>query len=149
MWRFIAVLLAGFQFGPSAALAEPPPVEAYGRIPVTELAALSPSGERLAYIAVHDGARTLVLRKLDGTPISTSDVGNAKIRNLDWAGEDRLIVQISTKDHLGHGDWSEYESFRALVLKVSTRETLIVFHHATDVMPDIDSYEGARNIDGH
>src|SRR5262249_37453763 len=92
LFTVLAVLMAAV-CGP--ALAEPPPPEAYGRLPAVEKMSLSPSGDRFAFIAVVGEARKLVVATADGqTVLFSGDVGNAKVLSVDWVGQDNLLVQV-------------------------------------------------------
>ena len=48
-----------------------PPIEDYGKLPAIEQAQLSPSGERLAFIAVVGDSRKLFVRTVAGEPRMT------------------------------------------------------------------------------
>jgi dipeptidyl aminopeptidase/acylaminoacyl peptidase len=80
--------------------ADPPPLEAYGKLPEVEHVSLSPSGKRVAAIATVGDTRSLVIRDVSG-PVLNASVGNAKIRDVQWAGEDLVLVTSSTTSHLG------------------------------------------------
>ncbi len=85
----------------AAAFAPPPgrtaPLEVYGQLPTIENVALSPDGTRLASIKTDGNHRTLsiesrVEHKLLGIPLSA---GNAKLRSIEWADNDNLMVVAS------------------------------------------------------
>ncbi|HEY2177142.1 MAG TPA: prolyl oligopeptidase family serine peptidase [Caulobacteraceae bacterium] len=92
--RFLATLILAAVACACAAHAAPP-LEAYGKLPAIDLVRLSPSGERIAFIAVDGETRKLFLRKVDGDPILVSPVGTSKIRNISWAGDDYVLVSAS------------------------------------------------------
>ena len=78
-----------------------PPLEAYGALPATELVQLSPSGRRVALITVVGEERLLILVDLDqGASLGSSGVGEAKVRDLTWIGEDRVLITTSAKETL-------------------------------------------------
>ena len=79
-----------------AASARAAPLEAYGRLPSIEQAAVSPDGSLIA-VALTDGeARSVaILQAKDKTPLVTLKAGNAKIRDLTWAGADHLLITSS------------------------------------------------------
>ncbi len=73
------------------------PLEVYGRLPSVEEVALSPDGSRLAIIRTSMDKRMLFLlslveHKLIDKPIL---VGNAKLRSIDWADNDHLMIVSS------------------------------------------------------
>ena len=72
-----------------------PPIEAYGQLPSVEMMQLSPSGERYAYITVVGETRRLVVATDKGEPFFFSETGNTKVRDLQWVGDDRLLLWTS------------------------------------------------------
>ena len=71
----------------------PPPLAAYGALPSLELLQLSPSGQRLAFISVAGEQRRLILLDLTAlAPVANVGVGEAKVRELQWLGEDRVLI---------------------------------------------------------
>ncbi len=120
--RRIAALLAlaACLCGAHGALAaEPPPLEAYGRLPALELPRLSPSGARIAYAAEGVAGRRLVVATRDGEERATSALGPAKLRSLAWAGEHYVVAGSSDTADLGpaYGFRNELWSYRALRLR--------------------------------
>lgn len=100
------------------------PLEAYGRLPTLEAVALSPSGTRLALIRTTDNSRLLVVlsltdRQFMGKPVN---FGEVKLRSLDWADDDHLlIVSSATALPLGlAGRVTEW--FMLAVLDVNTQK---------------------------
>jgi dipeptidyl aminopeptidase/acylaminoacyl peptidase len=99
---FIALTAVGLLLAAGTIRAEPPPLEAYGKPPAMELPTLSPSGQRIASIEVVDGTRLLVARLVDGArPLFQTKVGEAKILDVEWGGEDHLFVTVSKTTSLG------------------------------------------------
>jgi dipeptidyl aminopeptidase/acylaminoacyl peptidase len=73
--------------------AGPPPLAAYGALPSLELLQLSPSGQRLAFVSVAGEQRRLILLDLTAlAPMANVAVGEAKVRELRWLGEDRILI---------------------------------------------------------
>ncbi len=93
--RLCAVLLVGVLAASAQAQPRPPvaPLEAYGHLPAVEYVSLSPSGKRYAAIAVAGETRKLIVGNVaGGMPIVSAPVGDVKIEDIDWAGEDHLLV---------------------------------------------------------
>jgi len=79
------------------ARAESAPLEVYGRLPAIEAAALSPDGAHVATIVTDGEARTIGVQRLsDGKVVAFMQAGEAKVRSLQWAGPEHLILLIST-----------------------------------------------------
>lgn len=93
---FVWVMLAGSALTGSAltgtALAAPLPLKAYSRLPAMESVALSPSGDRYAYVGGDQGARKIVARVAGGKGLAMIPIGDVKVRGLRWAGEKRLLI---------------------------------------------------------
>ena len=94
----------GFGFGIVLALLASPcpadpagvPIEVYGRLPALEEVALSPSGSRIAYVTTSGDTRTLAVKSLaDGKLLGGLKVGEIKLRSVDWADDDHLLLTTS------------------------------------------------------
>lgn len=78
------------------AVSAPPPLEAYGASPAVELMELSPSGDLIARIAVVGEQRAIAVTRLtDGEHLFAATIGDAKVRDLRWIGEDRVLIVTS------------------------------------------------------
>ena len=78
-----------------------PPVALYGNLPGFERAALSPSGDRVAIIGVVNEARRLIVTDKDHNILLVAPAGDSKIRSINWAGENRVLLGISQTVKLG------------------------------------------------
>jgi dipeptidyl aminopeptidase/acylaminoacyl peptidase len=80
---------------------EPAPLSAYGALPSLELVQLSPSGKQLAFVTVSGEERMLVLLDI-ATKAQTGGVslGQAKVRNLDWIGEGKILITTTKTENL-------------------------------------------------
>lgn len=123
------VVRAGFRAGlvvtacagvmASAAMAqsvEPPPLTAYGALPSLELVEVSPSGQRLAFITVSGEQRMLVMLDLTTkAQLGGLDVGSAKVRDLDWIGEDRVLITTSSTESVPELGVFQWELFNGQI----------------------------------
>jgi len=146
---FLALFVALTLAWSSNAIASPPPslsTDVYGRLPNIEMMQLSPSGERLAYVVVSDEHRQLVVKDLAGKAIFEASVGDNKVRAIDWAGEDHVLVTVSvTHAFFGYHD----EFAHMVVLNLATRKSFAVFANDDAIMHATFGYHGAVNKDGH
>jgi dipeptidyl aminopeptidase/acylaminoacyl peptidase len=86
-------LAAAVLAGPALAAA---PLAAYGSLPMIEQIALSPSGRLLAVAFVKDEQRTIVVEDLaTKKPVNGVRLGEAKLRGLEWAGDNHVIFLTS------------------------------------------------------
>ena len=75
----------------------PEPLAVYGRLPNVDHVALSPDGARVAFVkGSADNQSVVALISLaDRKLLATLRVGDAKVRNIGWLDEDRLLLQTS------------------------------------------------------
>ena len=87
---------------------ESAPLEAYGALPSLDLVELSPSGQRIAFINVSGEQRRLVLVDMvTREQLGNISVGSAKVRDLQWIGENRVLVtttETASARYLGVDD---------------------------------------------
>ena len=133
--------------GPGRAAA--PPVEAYGRLPAIESMQLSPSGRLVAYIATDHDTRILLIGPPGGQAIDALKVGTAKVREVRWAGEDHVVVTLTTTVNLGYFLGWQNELATVLVVNPRTHKTVSVFAGARRVAPAVFGQYGVAQIDGH
>jgi dipeptidyl aminopeptidase/acylaminoacyl peptidase len=94
---FRRLLLAVVLASTAGAAASAAPLEAYGQLPSIEVAAISPSGRQVAVVVTNGEERRIVVKDLDKntTPLLAT-VGATKVRDLDWAGDQHLILTTSS-----------------------------------------------------
>ena len=142
--------LAAIVFAPFAATAaEPPPLSAYGNLPDIESMALSNDGSRLAAVMTIGGERVVVLMTAELDTLRMLRIEEAKVRGLEWIGNDHVVVQVSRTEVLGpeYVD-SRIEFFHALILPANeTEQQQLVFDDSTMLNAVFGSY-GVRNVDG-
>jgi dienelactone hydrolase len=133
----------------TAGAAEPPPLAAYGSLPDIENMALSNDGSRLAAIMTIGGERVVVLMTAELDTLRMLRIEDAKVRGLEWIGNDTVVVQLSHTEVLGpEFTPSQIEFFHAMLLPADpgARQEL-VFDNPTMLNAIFGSY-GVRNVDG-
>ena len=137
---------------PAAAVAEPspaPPIEAYGDLPSVENIAISPSGESIATVARIKGERRLLIANGSGQLRADASVGDAKLRGLDWAGEDIVLVTNSATSSLGPMfTASKYEFTGTIIVPLNGEKSQLVFSKSKGVAHTTRGRYGLRNING-
>ncbi len=104
----LAALCVSLALGGRAVAA---PLEAYGKLPAIEDAALSPDGKMLAYEVTDGDNRTIVVKSLaTGKVLSGIRAGEHKVRSIAWAGPNHVIIALSVATHLtgfmmGRAEW--------------------------------------------
>jgi cephalosporin-C deacetylase-like acetyl esterase len=133
------------------------PLELYGRLPHVENVALSPDGSRLALISTVANRRLLLLHSLtDNKPIDQPiAVGDVKLRRLEWADNDHLMIIASTTT-LPMGligrprEWSVLNVWDVRKHKLTNYPD--VNRDRTDqpeIMNVIEGHVTVRHLDGH
>jgi dipeptidyl aminopeptidase/acylaminoacyl peptidase len=140
------VLVAAFVL-PAAARAAP--LEAYGRLPSIEQAAVSPDGERIA-VAVSDGeARSIViLRAKDKQRLGTLVAGESKIRDLTWAGDDHLLISASVTAQLTDVEAPRQEWWNVLDVDLRTGAKSFPLEGVSGALSAAQSSPAIRILDG-
>jgi len=88
VWLAGAVAIAQTQAAPA------PSIEAYGRLPTIEMAALSPDGTKLATVQTVGAERVLAVSSIDdGKLLGGVRLAEIKMRGLIWA-DDRHVLPI-------------------------------------------------------
>ncbi len=128
-----------------------PPVEAYGRLPGIDEVHLSPSGERYAFIATVGEKRSLIVSTFDNKPLQIANVGNAKVQDVEWAGDDHVLVTLSATVTLGPQFKLWQQELKTVVsLNVLTGKSIQIFHNQQTKMLDIVAGNyGTAQVDGH
>ena len=123
IWALVAAWLLVWA-NPSAAA----DVSAYGRLPAIEHVRLSPSGARLAYISVAGEQRKLVVLELPEKTLLNVAISDTKVRNIDWAGDDHLLVIISNTASESFS-FHQQEFWQYISVNVNTGKSLAIFAH--------------------
>jgi dipeptidyl aminopeptidase/acylaminoacyl peptidase len=100
----LPILIAGVAAADPQAPATPagPSVEIYGRLPNLENVAVSPDGTRLAFVTTLGDERVVAVKSLADNQLLTSfRAGPDKLRNVDWADNNRVLITVSktSKDY--------------------------------------------------
>lgn len=133
-----------------------PPLEAFGKLPALDLVRLSPSGDKIAFVAVDGETRRLFIRKVGGEALLVNTVGSGKVRDLEWAGDDYVLIKASATVKLGNGALDKWSyTTRAdltvvLIANLNTRTITKMFNHKEleVAFAAVDNDYGARLIDG-
>jgi dipeptidyl aminopeptidase/acylaminoacyl peptidase len=126
---------AAQEAGPGA-----PPLEAYGDLPSLELVQLSPSGQRMAFVTVVGDQRRLALIDLVGNrTVGAVGAGQAKIRDLEWVGEERVVVTTSSTESLPELGIIRRELFLGQIYDAATRRISPVLGGDRDLFPSLFS----------
>ena len=132
-WLGLAAVGTAFVGGIDGAQAAPP-LEAYGRLPAVELVRLSPDGDRFAWVAAAGEERKLLVGS-GGKILIQAPIGQTKVRDLEWVGEDYLLVVTSSTIDLRLDFGFKYEISTVLNVDVTTGKGAFIFKDRQDIAP--------------
>jgi dipeptidyl aminopeptidase/acylaminoacyl peptidase len=133
----------------SAGAVRAAPLEVYGKLPNIEAVAVSPNGDMVAAIVTNGEDRLITVRNIaDNKVVLDTPAGLAKIRHLQWAGEDHLIVTMTvTANPRGvisrRGEWA-----MAFDLDIRARKLNPMMRDIGETMDTIQGVPDVRMIDG-
>jgi dipeptidyl aminopeptidase/acylaminoacyl peptidase len=115
-------------------------LSAYGALPSLELVQLSPSGRRMAFITVVGEGRTLALVDLaNNRSLGGVNVGGSKVRDLQWIGEERVLVTTSSTENLPELGIIRRELFSGQVYDPARRRIMGLLRSDTGLFPALMS----------
>ncbi|MEO7027031.1 MAG: S9 family peptidase, partial [Caulobacteraceae bacterium] len=93
--------------GPASAT---PPLEAYGKLPMIEDAAIAPDGARVAMIVTNGEQRNVaVFTARDLKLVLNVVAGNERVREIQWAGSRHIIVTVSSTSRVADVEGAKRE----------------------------------------
>jgi len=125
----------------------PPPLAAYSNMPYVEFPVLSRSGQRLAMVVGTADQRLLVVQQLYGKVLITSKLGDAKVRSVFWAGEDIVVVWISSTQNLGMDYGFKHELSTMVTIDLKTLQAHWPLNNSR-VLNAAFGYYGTRQENG-
>ena len=135
--------------GQSLVAKEPVPLSAYGALPDVEDAAISPSGNNIAILLTLSGTRQLLILGPDLKLIRQMGVGDAKVRDFDWIGDDQLLLITSQTEDLRGFTTDKAEFSVARIIPVTYEgDVETVFGNNRDLLDAINGDYGIRAING-
>ena len=129
-----------------------PPIEAYGALPAVDMMVLSPSGNRFAYIETDGEKRRLIVATIDKKPLLAQPLGTVKVRGLEWAGDDHIMVISSATAQLPIEFTKHTQELSTIVVfDLSHRQMVPIFGkgHEERVANVVIGNYGTVQVDGH
>ena len=118
----------------------PAPLSAYGALPSLEFVKLSPSGGRLACVTVIGEQRVLALLDLStGRQLASIGIGSVKIRDLEWAGEERVLITTSTTESMPELGIIRRELYVGQIYDIGSRRIFAMLTGTTSLFPALQS----------
>jgi dipeptidyl aminopeptidase/acylaminoacyl peptidase len=132
----------------SAAAAQDVPLAAYGRLPTLEGVEISPDGDMLAVTVTNGEQRVLTVRKLDGTMVAGLNMGEGKLRNVQWASQDHLLVFSSQATKVREVTGGVQEYYMAVDFNLATGKQTALLGNEKSAMNVVLSMPMVRVMDG-
>ena len=123
----LAGLLAAWILTGSALAA--PPLADYGKLPAVEELKLSPSGEKIAYLAVAGDDRKLMITPLGGGPQLAMKVGAIQLRGVSWLDDGHLLVDTRGAEYQSDksGVKTTFNATQSTIVDATSGKTTVVF----------------------
>jgi len=150
--RFGAACVLAFAttLSPTTSVAAAPsvPLEEYGKLPEVEMTAISPSGDRIAFVGMVQGTRVLIAIEDQTKTLTAVRVGDMKVRSLRWIGEGRIMLTSSQTENLSAAFTTDKaELFIARIIPISPgEEGGVVFGNSRKHPDTIQGNFGVRKI---
>ncbi len=144
-----ALAMGAWMLAGRAATPAPLPIETYGRLPAIEEARLSPAGDHIAIIGVAGEERRLLVLTPDGKGVKTGVLGDAKVRDLDWAGDKHLLVTSSGTFQWRPGFGDKFELAEVIHVGLDDARPWMVFGNSDLIAHTTRGYYGAAQREGH
>ncbi|GFE73657.1 S9 family peptidase [Novosphingobium sp. TCA1] len=132
----------------SAAAVEPPPLDFYGELPQVEDAAISPDGHSIASVVRTGGERRVLVLK-DGKTLLNASPGTTKVRAIEWADNDTVLLTNSATVPLFGFMAEKYEMTGTIILPMRAgNESGMVFGKSKAIAKTTRGRYGIRTVDG-
>lgn len=159
MGEIMSALLRKFRLLFAAALAvaavpaiaqEPPPLDAYGDLPGVERVAVSASGKHIGVISKIGESRKLLMFDSTLNLIRAAAVDDLKVRDIEWIGDEAMLVTISETEALPMGFTARsFEAHRALTVPLDSDSPIqMVFTNTRGIVHSVFGNYGIRKVDG-
>lgn len=133
----------------SAAMAEAPPLSAYGALPGVEDMSISPDGRNVATVARLKEQRQLLVIGADHAARMAVPIGNLKLRSVRWAGPETVIIKTSATQNLGVGFvQNKHEFYGATVIPIKDGKVYSVYDGIGYLAHTIVGDYGSRLVNG-
>ncbi|MGB3711818.1 MAG: S9 family peptidase [Erythrobacter sp.] len=127
-----------------------PPLTAYGDLPAVAEADISPGGNYIALLMSAGGERFITVLDAKGEPVQRFVVGDAKVRGIEWVGEEAILLLRSETGRLPrHFIDAKTEFARGNVIPLdNSRSPVSIFADQRHIANAIVGFYGVRQVDG-
>lgn len=134
MRRFAAILATGLAMAPIGTWAAAP-LEAYGKLPTIEDAAISPDGEHFALIVTDGEKRNVAIYTTKDEKLQLLfKAGSLRLRSIQWAGSENVIMTSSSTTFVPGLEGDKQEWWVSLEGDIRTRKIHPLISNLDEVM---------------
>ncbi|QGZ95002.1 alpha/beta hydrolase family protein [Terricaulis silvestris] len=106
------------------------PIEAYSRLPAMSNVRLSDNGQNVAYVTSRDGQLRVMVQQLsDGAALAVLDLGDAKIRDVEWGSPNHVVIIVSSTTAIPYVTFVG-ELYQAVSLDIRTGQAVQLMQRA-------------------
>nr|WP_247710995.1 alpha/beta fold hydrolase [Qipengyuania vesicularis] len=124
-------------------------MSAYGALPDVEDAAISPDGEMISMLLSSSGQRILLIVDSNLKPVNRLQVGDAKVRYMQWLGNERILLVTGQTEEVWGFTTDKIEVNVGHLLPIDNSLPVeTIFGDSKDVLNALYGNYGLRQIDG-
>ncbi len=131
-----------------ALAAEKPSLAVYGALPNIETVEISPDGSKLAAVVTDGDSRGVAFRKITGELLQTIVAGPVKVRGLEWAGPDHLLLMVTQTAQVQGLTGPRREYMSAMDINLVTGRRTMLLNGRAQSMNVILDWPMVRMIEG-
>lgn len=125
------------------------PLEAYGKLPSIEVATLSARGDKVAVVVTDGAERRIVVKDLAKDQVLLlATVGQTKVRDLSWAGDDNLILTTSSTQRPLNVQADRSEWYFASLIDIPKKKLMPLLGDVEETMNVLTGVPIVRTVDG-
>jgi len=127
-----------------------PPLSVYGGLPNLEEVEISPDGGKLAIVVTDGEDRSVMVREAaqGGKVITLLRVGQTKLRDIQWAGPDHLLVTASATTMVYGMSGAKREYLKTFDYNLTTRKQTFLMKDVQEAMNVVLAPPTVRILDG-
>ena len=147
----VLVLTAPAVLAVASVRADPPPIEAYGKLPAIEQIALSPAGTRAAFVRTRDDTRFVAVFDFGQNKLATAvRVADQKLRDISWIDDNLLLIVASSTTRAWGvlGGSREWEVAQILDTRTSKLRPVDVRVENVETMNTVSGTPLVRRVNG-
>jgi dipeptidyl aminopeptidase/acylaminoacyl peptidase len=110
---------------------------------------LSPDGDKIAYVTVAGSDRHLHVTSADGKTLHDVDCNDIKLRAMDWADDDHVVLSATVTMQMNHYSNAAGEFLAVVTLNVPQHRVGVIFSNQSDLLPLVFGEYGFNAADGH